>query len=158
MMDPLFAAASSSAIAAPGAAAVVVSAPSTSSTTVLLALVALFLIYFGPSLARVVLKPERGSKLDLRIAWFETMVADFEKRTKVTEKLAALAKLPPVVTAALPPVPVPVPETERPTVPPLVPAPPSALTTDDVLTAEVPLPADTDRRGYDSVPPEKEEP
>lgn len=135
------------------ATAVVTSAPAGPQATVLLALGALFLIYFGPALLRVALKPERGSKLDLRIAWFETMVADFEKRTKVTEKLAALAKLSPSVTAALPPVP----EAERPTQPPVVPAPPPPASTDDMLTAEVPAPADTERRGYDSVPPEKED-
>lgn len=143
MLDPLLAAASASA-AAP-ATAVVVAAPGGPQTTVLLALLALFLIYFGPPLLRVALKPERGSALDLRIAWFETFVNDVEKRTKVTEKLAALAKLPPAVTAALPPPPLPA--AERPTLPPAI-VPPGP-TTDDILTPPVSVPI--------AVPTEKEE-
>ncbi len=49
-------------------------------------------IYFGPAAARAVLKPEKGSLTDLRIAWWETFLNDFEKRHKIGEKTAALAK------------------------------------------------------------------
>lgn len=87
-----------------------------SPSTVLIALAILFLVYFGPPILRVVLKPEHGSKLDLRIAWFETFVNDVEKRTTITAKLLSLAKLP---------APPPVPDSERTTVPPAAPSGPA---------------------------------
>jgi len=57
----------------------------------LLATVAV-IIYFGPTVVRLVLKPEKGSETDLRIAWWETFLNDFEKRHKVGEKLKELTK------------------------------------------------------------------
>lgn len=64
------------------------------SSTVLLSLLALFVLYFGAPILRAILKPERGSLTDLRIAWFESFVNDIDKRARITEKLAAAAQLP----------------------------------------------------------------
>jgi hypothetical protein len=76
------------------------------------------LFYFGPSILRALLRPERGTPLDLRIAWLETFLNDADKRGRIGEKLAALA----TKDAASPVVPSPpAPDTERITVPPAPP-------------------------------------
>jgi hypothetical protein len=61
------------------------------SSLLLLASLAL-VIYFGPAVLRLALKPEKGSVKDLRIAWFETFLNDVDKRGKITEKLQELGK------------------------------------------------------------------
>ena len=54
--------------------------------TLLLAVLA-FVVYFGPAALRLILRPERGSVTDLRIARYEALLADFDKRARVGEKL-----------------------------------------------------------------------
>lgn len=46
-------------------------------------------LFFGPAIARLILKPVRGSVTDLRIAAFEAFVADFDKWFRVRDKLKA---------------------------------------------------------------------
>jgi len=48
-----------------------------------------FLFFFGPSIARFVLRPERGSLTDLRIAAWEAWTADLDKRDRIKEKTKA---------------------------------------------------------------------
>lgn len=64
----------------------------TSEKTLALLLLAAFVVYFGPAILRVILKPEHGSVTDLRIAKFESFLMDFDKRAKISEKLATKLK------------------------------------------------------------------
>lgn len=86
--------------------------------TLLLALGA-FLLFFGPAIARVVLRPERGSMTDLRIAQFEALVIDLDKSLRIREKIKA--RLEAQAGELLPPS-----GRSSPTIPPSPPASPPA--------------------------------
>jgi hypothetical protein len=58
-------------------------------TLELVAAVVAFLFFFGPSIARFLLRPEKGSLTDLRIAAWEAWAADLDKRSKIKEKTRA---------------------------------------------------------------------